>query len=122
MLWPDKPLSHVILPGDETALHVAGYHGTQLIGAGSFFLDPPQARLRKFAIAPACRGRGLGTALLQHGAGLLRQERIEVLLCDARQNACAFYEKLGFEIGGEVFFKDALPYVSAKLSLEQLLT
>lgn len=122
ILWPDKPLSHVMLKGDDDALHFGAYDADQLIGVATFFVASPKARLRKFAIAPAYRHRGLGSGLLMHGVRMLKRRGIAILWCDARQSAQAFYEKLGFETGDKVFFKAGVPYIVAQLSLSDILS
>ncbi len=120
VLWPDKPLSHVMISGDETALHVGAFEGDALIGVGSFFLTPPKARLRKFAVSPKHQQKGVGSALLRHAAGLMRGQNIQQLWCDARQDACDFYRKRGFQIDPDVFLKSGVAYQRAQVALSQL--
>jgi len=117
MLWPDKPISHVMIPGDDTAHHVGAFANGSLIAVGSFYSAPPKARLRKLAVAPDHRGTGLGAGLVRHGARLMKDAGLQELWCDARQSACGFYEKLDFVISGEVFTKSGIPYVKAHLDL-----
>lgn len=117
VLWPDKPLSHVMVSGDDEALHIGVFEEEQLVGVGSFFVDLPKARLRKLAIASSHRRRGLGSELIVQASRMLEREGVTLLWCDARQSAQAFYDALGFDIKGEVFFKSGLPYVIAELPL-----
>ena len=122
VLWPDKPISHVMVPGDESALHLGAHSDGQLIGVASFYIDGPSARLRKMAILETYQRRGVGAALLRYAAGLLRNQGVETLWCDAREAACPFYAKLGFEIGAELFEKSGLMYRRAAIKIAALRT
>lgn len=98
-MWPDKPLEHVKVPGDETALHLGVFDGETLIGVASFFQEPPGIRLRKLAVAPDYRGAGLGSDLVKEGAKLAREQGFVELWCDARQTARGFLRSAGFHAG-----------------------
>lgn len=117
MLWPDRPITHVMVPGDDTALHLGAYDGPKLIAVGSFYPDATQARLRKLAVMPAYRGSGLGSNLVLHGVGLMRDKGLQQLWCDARYSARGFYDRLGFTISDDVFEKSGIAYVLARLEL-----
>ncbi|MEO0383666.1 MAG: GNAT family N-acetyltransferase [Pseudomonadota bacterium] len=116
-MWPDKPLDHVKVPGDETALHLGAFDGEGLIGVASFFQESPGIRLRKLAVAPNYRGAGLGSDLVQEGAQLAREQGFTELWCDARQSARGFYEALGFKLDEATFEKSGLTYQIARLNL-----
>jgi GNAT superfamily N-acetyltransferase len=117
VLWPDKPLSHVMLTGDDNALHLGVFIDDQLIGVGSFFSDGTKARLRKLAILPAHQKKGLGATIVQRGVDLLGQDGVTLLWCDARESAQKFYANLGFTISGNVFYKSGVAYVIAERDL-----
>lgn len=116
-MWPDKPLDHVKVPGDETALHLGAFDGVMLIAVASFFRQPPRVQVRKLAVAPAYRSAGLGSQLVKEGAALAQREGFTELWCDARQTAHGFYERLGFEIEDETFEKSGVTYQIARLNL-----
>lgn len=116
-MWPDKPLEHVKVPGDETALHLGAFDGENLIGVASFFREPPGLRLRKLAVAPNYRRAGLGSDLVREGAALAREQGFTQLWCDARQTARGFYEALGFKLDDDTFQKSGLTYQIARLNL-----
>lgn len=120
-MWPDKPLEHVKVPGDETALHLGAFDGESLIGVASFFQEPPGIRLRKLAVAPGYRRAGLGSDLVKEGAKLAREQGFPQLWCDARQTARGFYEALGFTLDEATFEKSGLIYQIARLNLSDQL-
>ncbi|WP_420861281.1 GNAT family N-acetyltransferase [Algirhabdus cladophorae] len=117
VLWPEKSLESVRVNGDAAAYHLAAFQDQIVVGVGSFYTDGAGARLRKLAVEPSCQGKGIGGQLVQTGAAHLRENGIEVLWCDARQTALAFYRGLGFTIDPEAFTKSGLPYHRATLSL-----
>lgn len=117
MLWPDKPLSHVMLPEDDTATHICGRLGQAIVAAGSFFIVGQTAQLRKLAIDPAYRGRQLGKVLVMHGARIMSDKGARVLWCDARVESVGFYKRLGFEIEIPEYEKSGARYRKASLNL-----
>ncbi len=116
-LWPDKPLSHVKVEGDERALHIGAFDGKILIGVGSFYSQGTKARLRKLAVDPNYQKMGIGSDIVLHGARVMQKNGAGLLWCDARQTARAFYEKLGFDVDAEPFDKSGIAYLVARLSL-----
>ena len=115
VLWPDKDLKDVVVTGDETALHIGAYDGALLVGVGSFFQDGTSARLRKLAVLPTHRKRGIGAGVIRQGVALMAEKGLQDLWCDARQDAFQFYTALGFKIEARVFLKKGIPYSKALL-------
>lgn len=120
MLWPDKPLDHVRVCGDDTASHVGCHDNGALIAAGSFYGAGAQVRLRKLAVHPQYRRRGLAAAIVRTGAIKVRDQGATQLWCDARQTALGFYTSLGFVIDPEVFEKSGVAYQVARLDLTKV--
>lgn len=57
----------------------------------------------KIAVAPAWRGRGIGTWLLSRALGLAREKGARISYLEVRPSnlaALALYRKLGFEVAG----------------------
>ncbi|SFI37770.1 GNAT family N-acetyltransferase [Jannaschia pohangensis] len=117
MLWPDRPIAHVEVPGDDTALHLGAFAGHALVGAGSFFAHGAATQLRKLAVDPGWRGHGIGSELVRQGAAMTRAEGQHSLWCDARAESCAFYVAIGFEIDPDTYQKSGRPYRRATLRL-----
>ena len=118
MLWPDKPLSHVKVAGDETAIHICLRHNDAIIAAGSFFPTGSNAQLRKLAVSADLRGQGVGKALISFGADCLAQRGVRHLWCDARATAVGFYESLGFQVDPSVYLKSDVAYRKASRALD----
>ena len=60
-------------------------------------------RLRGMATEEAARGRGIGSMVLEAAVDHVAAEGGELLWCNARIGAVAFYERAGFRTWGEVW-------------------
>jgi ribosomal protein S18 acetylase RimI-like enzyme len=71
-----------------------------LCGFGQYYLRAGRCHLARLAIAPALRGRGLGTRLIEllcdGGKAALGVEHCSLFVAIANTNAMALYERLGF--------------------------
>ncbi|OSC98216.1 GCN5-related N-acetyltransferase [Trametes coccinea BRFM310] len=132
VLWPDHPVSYVLLPEDSSGFHYGAFlpGSSTPVAVISVFYDPlpttgssaspsqppaaaqRTARFRKFACDPAYQGRGIGTGLLQHVFDVAAKEMgCSVVWCDARLSAAGWYERRGMRRFGEMFFKGDIEYV-----------
>ncbi|WP_070966787.1 GNAT family N-acetyltransferase [Vibrio sonorensis] len=118
VLWPDKKVDELRLEGDDLALHLGAFSEQTLVCVASFYFDGKTARLRKFAALSAFQNQGIGSQVLQEGLRRLAQKRVELLWCDAREAALPFYQRLGFTLDSERFFKSEVPYFKMKKSLD----
>ncbi len=62
-----------------------------------------QYQLRGMAILNAYRRLGLGKKLLLYGERLLRDKKVDLIWCNAREVALQFYKTNGFSSIGEPF-------------------
>ncbi|KAI0345495.1 hypothetical protein BDW22DRAFT_881135 [Trametopsis cervina] len=137
VLWPDQPVSYVLLPEDSEGFHFGAIYcadGEEKLGTPiaviSLFVEAlpsaddgtgaiaPAARFRKFACDPTCQGRGVGTGLLRYVFGLAKHDlKCSVLWCDARVETAGWYERRGMQRFGETFYKGPVQYVRMKISI-----
>lgn len=69
-------------------------------------------RLRGMATAPERRGQGIGAMVIAEVITQLREQGAELLWCNARTPARAFYERAGFAVIGEPWVDPAIgPHV-----------
>ena len=142
VLWPDKPVSYVLLPEDAKGHHFGAFGETdeeEPLAVISLFaeeipssregegtgaaspgnapdLRPPAARFRKFACHPSYQGRGIGSALLRRVVEVARTELgCTVLWCDARVDSAGWYERRGLKRFGETFYKGEVEYVRMQI-------
>ena len=110
VLWPDHPVEHSMVDGDDDARHFGGFLEGKLVCVASLFKDADSVRLRKFATDPAFQGQGLGTQMLAHLLEEAKAEGAITFWFDARESALPFYQRNGYHPEGERFFKSNVPY------------
>jgi GNAT superfamily N-acetyltransferase len=120
VLRPGRPLEAAQFPGDEepTTRHFGAFDRGALVGIATLLRAPlpeqpgPTAlQLRGMATAPEVRGHGHGRELVHRCIAFTREQKVELLWCNARVVALGFYRKLGFEIiGGEFEVPDVGPH------------
>lgn len=84
--------------GDLIATLVARPHSTTLI------------QLRQMAVRPDRQAQGVGRRLIEHCEDNLQSRGFQEITLNARLNTVAFYEKLGYQIVGDVFEKITLEH------------
>ena len=84
-------------PSIQTASHIAGF--VIVIMQGAFV-----GYLQSVAVREECRGRGLGTALIEHAERrILRdQPNVFILVSSFNPDARRLYERLGYRMVGEL--------------------
>ncbi len=109
VLRPGMALAESVYPADELdgTLHVAVCEGDAVIGTATVFPEPydlrPAWRLRGMAVAEGRRGEGIGSRLLAEVLEQVRLRGADLLWCNARTEALAFYTRHGFTVVGEEF-------------------
>jgi GNAT superfamily N-acetyltransferase len=94
VLWPSVPLAAQAQDYDAPpTVHLGAFHGAALVGVLTLVPTGGRVQLRKFAVAAAWQGRGVGGALL---AAAVREGGELVL--DARVEQVPFYTKRGFAV------------------------
>ena len=140
VLWPDRPVSDVLLKDDIFGEHYGAFLKDDvytLVAVVSVFDNAlpqpmpdgvpgcvPALRFRKFACDPAHQGKGIGTRLLQHAFSAAPSDLkvpARVIWCDARLSKAGWYERkeIGMERFGETFFKSGVEYVRMRRVLTE---
>lgn len=86
------------LPDGLFFVAVAGATVTGTVLAG---YDGHRGWLYSVAVDPACRGRGLGSALIEHAEAALTAKgcmKINLQVVSANRQVTAFYESLGYSV------------------------
>jgi ribosomal protein S18 acetylase RimI-like enzyme len=104
-----------IEPGDAFA--VGAFSGEELVSVGFIAPDgePRGWRIRGMATAPAARGTGAGTAVLDALLCHARAAGAQRIWCNARTPARRFYERAGFRVTSEEF---DLPMIGPHVVME----
>ena len=117
-MYPTWPLERVTLPHDADGLHYGLYLDGRLVTVVSLFIEGDSAQFRKLATANDQQGKGFGKQMMQHLLEVCRSKGISTLWCNARESALNFYQQLGFTVFSDRFFKDDLPFLKMKISVE----
>ena len=106
VLRTGMPIETAAFDSDDapTTLHLAAYNGERVVGCVSVMAkvcpDVGAWQLRGMAVDPACRGHGVGAALI---AEVHRRMAGQQLWCNARLPAVRFYEQHGWRCVTDVF-------------------
>lgn len=119
LLRPGKPLDEVLFPGDdhEDSFHLGAFPtgsstrpDSKPLAVASFhpnrhpdFPETLQYQLRGMATDPAHQGKGLGRELIRFALSYLKERGVNLLWCNAREDAIPFYLKTGFRETGPLF-------------------
>ncbi|MFT8737245.1 MAG: GNAT family N-acetyltransferase [Zymomonas mobilis] len=105
-LWPSLAEEECITDGDKNATHFGVFVDGKLSGCASFHhLEDHKKRIRRVAVSPEYRGKGLGSALLKFAMEKLVTPDLSEIWLNARLPAQNFYRRLGFEAVGACFFE-----------------
>lgn len=112
VLRPNYRVQDCVYPEDllATTFHMGVFHHSKLVSIASFMLESHREfsagypyRLRGMATDESYRGQGFGSILLRQGIEILRERKCDLLWCNARIRAFAFYQSIGFEFCGDLF-------------------
>jgi predicted GNAT family N-acyltransferase len=87
---------------DESCVHVLAFVDAAAIGTGRIDLAQ-NGKIGRVAVLADCRGRGVGTALMQRLHAVARDQGLASVWCHAQLAAVPFYERLGYRSSGDVF-------------------
>lgn len=74
-------------------------------------LSSTEVKLRQMAVATALQGRGIGRALVRQAEEVSAAAGYQTVSLHARQYAVPFYEKLGYQVQGDVFTEVGIPHL-----------
>ena len=112
VLRPGLPIETCYFDGDkdELTFHLGAYVDDKLASVASFyfrkhdtFSEEYQFQLRGMATLPNYRAQGLSSALLKTAFPLIKKNHVKLLWCNAREEACGFYENVGFTKVSDTF-------------------
>jgi GNAT superfamily N-acetyltransferase len=109
VLRPKQRPEEQVYPNDDApdTLHAGAFRDGTLVGIATVFRDVPPGepnprawRLRGMAVLPEMQRQGVGRALVEFCVEHIRAQGGEVLWCNGRTSARAFYESAGFRATG----------------------
>lgn len=123
VLRPRQQLDEMEWPQDraEDSFHLGLSIGSHLIAVVSFIRERnellrgwKQFRLRGMATHPEFQGQGAGGKLLHFGIDHLHTLKADLVWCNAREGATAFYGQEGFQ-------REGVPFEIEGLGVHQLM-
>ncbi|MDP5232101.1 MAG: GNAT family N-acetyltransferase [Cellulophaga sp.] len=118
VMWPNQPISFVMLSDDEKGIHFGLFVNEILTSVISLFISDKKAQFRKFATLKHEQGKGYGTKLLKHTINFVSAKTMEELWCNARTDKTKFYKKFGFTETKKKFTKENIDFVILEKKLK----
>lgn len=107
LVWSEEDLC-----GEDAQFHFIVRRGDLFLGCVVFKpLDTGHVLLRQMAVAPECRGQGIGEALVRDCLERMKERGYAQVVSHVRETARGFYAKLGFVPQGEIFIQATLPTI-----------
>jgi predicted GNAT family N-acyltransferase len=106
------------LEKEKEEVLIAAFEDEKMLGCCMLVKsDTATVRLRQMAVLNNLQGKGIGRALMQFAENIARDLGYKKLMMHARVTAVGFYEKLGYEVVGDVFEEVTLPHNTMEKSL-----
>ena len=118
VMWPEKAISFVSVPGDEKAIHLGVIVGGVVVSVISLFIQNQEAQFRKFATLNHYQRKGYGTTLLKYVFEYLKSKQVTRVTCNARVEKAGFYASFGMKLTPITFQKEQVAYVVMEKILE----
>jgi len=117
VLRPHEPVEQMASSETVDTIALGAFAGDELVAVGMIAPDgePGGWRIRGMATAPAARGRGAGSAVLDALIEHARSQGARRIWCNARTPARSLYERAGMRVVSEEF---ELPEIGPHLMME----
>lgn len=100
---------------DAVSLHVLAESAQGVaIGTGRLL---PDGHVGRMAVLAGWRGRGVGSAILQHLVAAAREAQQPELVLHAQTHALDFYQRHGFAAEGAPFIEAGIPHQRMRMRL-----
>ena len=107
------------LAKEYTDIHLAAYDEAWIL-RGSLVLTPKSKtvmKMRQVAVDNDVQGLGVGRAMVEKSEQLARSQGYETIELNARDVAVPFYQKLDYQIEGDMFEEVSIPHFKMVKSL-----
>lgn len=106
---------------ESVAVHRLAIIDNQIVGVGRLHLvDQALAQIRYMAVADSQQNNGIGRLILQSLEQAAREQAIESVQLNARENAFGFYKKFNYRITGPAAtLYGAIKHVQMKKNLRE---
>jgi predicted GNAT family N-acyltransferase len=80
-------------------------------------VNEEMVQLRQMAVITGLQGKGIGRAIMLFAENIARDTGYKILMMHARDTAVGFYEKLGYEVQGNMFEEVSIPHFEMRKKL-----
>jgi predicted GNAT family N-acyltransferase len=101
------PLDQDVDGRDPVCQHVLVYDGEEAVGTGRLQKD---GRIGRLAVLPEARGRGYGGMLVEALVAIGMEQQNPEISVDAVEQVVGFFQRFGFNVRDETFFKNGVAY------------
>lgn len=92
---------------DATAIHLLAMVNQQAVGCARVFGN----KIGRMAVLKACRGKGIGMALLKKSLEIIKNKGAARAYLSAQTHAIRFYQQAGFTVISVEYFDVNIPHV-----------
>ncbi|RFB14741.1 GNAT family N-acetyltransferase [Bacillus sp. HNG] len=118
VMWPDKDFDYIKLEDDDIGIHYGLFEEDKLISVISLFINHDEAQFRKFATLQHEQSKGYGSLLLDFVINEAKNQGLNRIWCNARENKMDFYKKFGLKETNHRFTKGGKYYVIMEKVIE----
>lgn len=108
-----KPLGLVFseeLAEEKDYIHIAGYLEKELCTTAVLVPEVRIAKMQRVVVKEKLQRQGIGSALVAFCEEYAKNNSFKLIYCYSRIEVILFYMKNGFQICGEITFKNNTPY------------
>jgi predicted GNAT family N-acyltransferase len=103
---------------DDTAQHLIAYMDGMPVGTARLRpISDRVIKIERVAVLATYRGQGLGKQLMEAALEWVRSQNVSTAKIHAQLAVQSFYEKLGFQAQGAVFYEAGIPHIEMHKSL-----
>jgi predicted GNAT family N-acyltransferase len=99
---------------DPDCVHALAYEEGKAVGTGRLLPREDNAQavayVGRMAVLPECRGRGIGSRILESLIGKARERGEREAVLSAQVHAVEFYRSHGFQPMGEIYEEAGIPH------------
>lgn len=111
ILRTGKPISTCYFEEDKRkgTFHLGAFALNNLVGIATFTPhistndELINYQLRGMAVEKNQQGNGIGKEIILQAITVLREQKVKLLWCNAREDAKIFYQKMGFKVIGDSY-------------------
>lgn len=99
------------LLAEDQQVHLACYNSDELVACLALIIvDQSTLKMRQVAVKPHLQGMGYGKQLVHFSESFAKKNAFSRMMLHARKSAVPFYNRMGYNVDGNVFNEVGLPH------------